>query len=143
MQIPWASPAFLEGGGGQDRAWGRHLTAANTLSAFSRFNQWEGEGGGAVSFWADSTTGGWGAVRIRSIQPVGGGAIQSRRAPLGTPMDPAFTKEVKMREQNLNLITSECHREAVFKCSRHGRLGVDAMLSDQTKKTHLSEDIRS
>ena len=34
----WASPAFLEGGA-QDRARGRHLTAAYTLSAFGRFNQ--------------------------------------------------------------------------------------------------------
>ena len=31
-------PAFLEGRG-QDRARGRHLTAANTLSAFGRINQ--------------------------------------------------------------------------------------------------------
>ena len=52
----WASPAFLEGGGGQDRAWGRHLTAAYTLSAFGRFNQWGGD-----------------AVHFSPIQPVWGG----------------------------------------------------------------------
>ena len=34
------------GGGGQDRARGRHLTAAYTLSTFGRFNQWGGGGGG-------------------------------------------------------------------------------------------------
>ena len=36
------------GGGGQDRARGRHLTAANTytLSAFGRFNKFGGGGGG-------------------------------------------------------------------------------------------------
>ena len=50
---------FWKGGGGQDRARGRHLTAAYTLSAFGRFNQWGGGGGGAVHF--------------RPIQPVGGG----------------------------------------------------------------------
>ena len=49
----WAPPAFLEGEGGQDRARGRHLTAANTLSAFGRFNQCVcvcvGGGGGVLS----------------------------------------------------------------------------------------------
>ena len=53
-------PSF-SGGGGQDRARGRHLTAANTLSAFGRFNQGGGGGGGG------------GAVRFRPIQPVWGG----------------------------------------------------------------------
>ena len=38
-------PSF-SGRGGQDRARGRHLTAANTLSAFGRFNLWGGGGGG-------------------------------------------------------------------------------------------------
>ena len=81
-------PSF-SGRGGQDRARGRHLTAANTFSAFGRFNQWGGGGGwgGAVRFWADSTSGeGGGGVyyrfrpvqsircpRFRQIQPVGGG----------------------------------------------------------------------
>ena len=70
----WASPAFLEGG--QDRARGRHLTAANTLSAFSR-------GGGAVCFWTDSTSGGGGgAVRFQPIQPVGGGGGAVRFRPI-------------------------------------------------------------
>ena len=56
--LSWASPAFLEGGGGaQDRARGRHLTATYTLSAFGRLNQW----------------GGGGAVRFQPIQPVVGG----------------------------------------------------------------------
>ena len=60
--VAWAPLAFLERGGegGQDRARGRHLTAAYTLSAFGQrirgggrvlstfgqFNQWEGGGGG-------------------------------------------------------------------------------------------------
>ena len=49
--VPWAPPAFLEGGGGgQDRARGRHLTAMNMLSAFGGFNQ-QGGGGVAVRFW--------------------------------------------------------------------------------------------
>ena len=42
-------PSF-SGKGALDRARGRHLTAANTLSAFGRFNQWGGGGGGAVAF---------------------------------------------------------------------------------------------
>ena len=52
------------GGGvcGQDRARGRHLTAANALPAFGRFDQFGGGGGG-----------GGGAVRFRLIQPVEGG----------------------------------------------------------------------
>ena len=42
-------PSFSgRGGGGQDRARGRHLTAMYTLSAFSRFNQLGGGGGGGV-----------------------------------------------------------------------------------------------
>ena len=49
-------PSFSGRGGGQDRARGRHLTAAYMLSTFGRFNQ-----------------GGGGAVRFRPIQPVGGG----------------------------------------------------------------------
>ena len=49
------APSFSGRGGGQDRARGYHLTAANMLSTFGRFNQW-----------------GWeGAVRFRPIQPVG------------------------------------------------------------------------
>ena len=60
--VPWAPLAFLEGGG-QDRARGCHLTAANMLSAFGGFNQW-GRGGGGV------------AVRFRLIQPARrGGAM--------------------------------------------------------------------
>ena len=55
-------PSF-SGRGGKDRARGRHLTAAYTLSTFGRFNQWGGGGGGE----------GGGAVRFRPIQPVGGG----------------------------------------------------------------------
>ena len=47
--VPWVPPAFLEGGGGQNRARGTHLTATNMLSAFSRFNQREGGGGGVLS----------------------------------------------------------------------------------------------
>ena len=46
------------GGGGQYRARERHLTAANTLSAFGRFNQWV-----------------VGAVRFQPIQPVGGAHV--------------------------------------------------------------------
>ena len=38
-------PSF-SGRGGQGRARGCHLTAAYTLSAFGRFNQWGGGGGG-------------------------------------------------------------------------------------------------
>ena len=79
-KLSWAPPAFLEGGG-QIRARGRHFTAANTLSAFGRFNQW----GAHVSFrpircprfrrfgrfnqWAV------GAVRFQPIQPVGGAHV--------------------------------------------------------------------
>ena len=52
--VPWAPPAFLEGGRwgwGQNRARGRHLTAMNMLSAFSRFQPgWGGGGGVAVCF---------------------------------------------------------------------------------------------
>ena len=50
QSVTMAPPAFLEGGGGQDRARGRHLTAVNTLSAFGRFNQWGGGGGGGGAF---------------------------------------------------------------------------------------------
>ena len=48
----------FSGRGGQDRARGRHLTAANTLSAFGR---------GCCPLSAEV------AVRFRPIQPVGGG----------------------------------------------------------------------
>ena len=49
MFISMGAPSFSgRGGGGQDRARGRHLTAANTLSAFGKFNQWGGGGGGGV-----------------------------------------------------------------------------------------------
>ena len=83
----WVPPAFLEGGG-QDRARGRHLTAANALPAFSWFDQFGGEGAvrfrliqpvrgggeGAVHFWLIQPVGGrGGAVRFQPIQPVGGG----------------------------------------------------------------------
>ena len=52
------APSFSgRGGGGQDRARGRHLTNANTLSAF-----WPAWGGG-------------GAVRFCSIQSVGGAHV--------------------------------------------------------------------
>ena len=54
-QLFWKGGGGGGGGGGQDRARGSHLTAAYTLSAFGRFNQWEG------------------TVRFRPIQPVGGG----------------------------------------------------------------------
>ena len=37
--VPWAPLAILEGGGGQDRARGLHLTATSMSSAFSGFNQ--------------------------------------------------------------------------------------------------------
>ena len=72
------APSFSgKGGGGGGR---RHLTAANTLSTFGRFNQW------AV-----------GAVRFQPIQPVGGahvcklslrggGGGGAMALPLGTPM---------------------------------------------------------
>ena len=56
--VPWVPPAFLEGGGGKNRARGRHLTGTNMLSAFSGFNQRGGEGGGS-------------AVCFRLIQPGG------------------------------------------------------------------------
>ena len=36
------------GGCGQDRARGRHLTAANALPAFGRFDQFGGGGGGGL-----------------------------------------------------------------------------------------------
>ena len=41
------APSFSGGGGGGARIGqgGRHLTAANTLSAFGRFNQWGAVGG--------------------------------------------------------------------------------------------------
>ena len=53
------APSF-SGRGGQDRARGCHLTAANTLSAFWPIQpQWGGGGGGSVHF--------------RLIQPVGEG----------------------------------------------------------------------
>ena len=103
----WAPPAFLEGGGGggQDRATGRLLTVANMLSPFGHFNQQDGEGGSAVSFWpiqpAEGGGGGagccllsayqynwsgvralglfnqWGegAVHFQPIQPVGGAHV--------------------------------------------------------------------
>ena len=38
-------PNFSGRGGGGGGGGRRHLTAANTLSAFGRFNQWGGEGG--------------------------------------------------------------------------------------------------
>ena len=78
--VPWAPPAFLEGGGwvgvgggGQNRARGRHLTAVNMLSAFSGFQP--GCGGGRCPFSADSTSGGerGGAVCFWLIQPARGG----------------------------------------------------------------------
>ena len=77
------APRFFGRGGGQDRA--RDLTAANTLSAFGRFNQ----RGGAVRFRPIQSVrsprfrpipsvgggggggGGGGAVRFQPIQPVG------------------------------------------------------------------------
>ena len=54
---------------------GRHLTGANTLSAFGRFNLW-GEGGGAV--------------RFRPIRPVGGGGVLSLSADSTTGADAGF-----------------------------------------------------
>ena len=62
LAVTHGRPQLFWKGGGQDRARGRHLIAAYTLSTFSRFNQWGGGGGG-----------GGGAVRFRSIQPLGGG----------------------------------------------------------------------
>ena len=70
------------GGGGQNRASRRHLTATNMLSAFSDFNQVGGGGGEgvAVCFRLIQPVGGGGggggegvAVCFRLIQPVGGG----------------------------------------------------------------------
>ena len=61
--VPWAPPAFLEGGGWgggggrQNRARGRHLTATNMLSAFSGFNQRTGGGGCCCLLSTDSTNG--------------------------------------------------------------------------------------
>ena len=103
--VPWAPPAFLEGGGwrGQNRASKRHLTATNMLSAFSGFQPgWGGGGGGGGGgegccllsadstsgggegcclLSADSTSGGGGggggAVRFWLIQPARGGALST------------------------------------------------------------------
>ena len=76
----WVPAAFLEGGeGGGARIGqrGHHLTAANTLSAFGRFNQQrEGVGGWVLSAFGqfNQRVGGeGGAVRFRPIQSVGGG----------------------------------------------------------------------
>ena len=55
--VPWVPPAFLEGGGGKNRAKGRHLTGTNMLSVFSGFNQRWG-GGCSCLLLANSTSGG-------------------------------------------------------------------------------------
>ena len=78
--VPWVPPAFLEGGGGQNRAKGRHLTGTNmlstfsgfnqrggVLSAFGQFNQRGGEGGGAVRFLTGSTSGGRGGEALSTF----------------------------------------------------------------------------
>ena len=64
------------GGGGQNRAMGRHLTAVYALSAFGRFNQFGGGGGGAVHCPLSGGGGGH-----HSVSKGGGG-----HGPLGTPM---------------------------------------------------------
>ena len=85
-----ASPAYLEGGGGQDRARGRHLTAANTLSAFGRFNQWGGGGGG----------GGGGLVWCHEKFGPGGKSV--RPGPAGPNMTPKFVRLIKNWSGHIN-----------------------------------------
>ena len=70
------SPAFLEGGS-QNRAKGRHFTAANTLSAFGRFNQGGGGGGGGgcsllgrFNQWGGGGGGGGGGVLSLSASSI-------------------------------------------------------------------------
>ena len=83
MQIHGHPQLFWRGGGGQDRARGSHLTAANTLPTF-RLIQPVGRGG-AVHFRPIQPLGGGGgggggggvAVRFQSIQPVGGAHVCS------------------------------------------------------------------
>ena len=67
-------PSFSgRGGGGQDRARGRHFTAVNTLSAFGRFNQWGG-GGGVLSAFGQFNSGGCGVLStFGRFNQLGGG----------------------------------------------------------------------
>ena len=71
--------------GGQDRARGRHLTAANTLSAFRRFNQWEG--GGLSTFGRFNQWGGGGGGANVSFRP-----IQSMSCPHSQQIQPVVNQ---------------------------------------------------
>ena len=67
--VPWAPPACLEGGDRIGQG-GRHLTATNMLSAFSRFKQ---RGEVAVHFRLIQPAGWVLSVCFQPIQPAGGG----------------------------------------------------------------------